>query len=144
MRCVDVTVLVYAHRSESPNHRAHRAWFEDALNDSEPLAVPPIVASGFLRIVTHPKIFRDPTPLESALSFVDTMRGAPAFRSIAPGERHWSIFTDLCHRLGATGNRIPDAFLAALAIEHNATWISADRGFAGYPGLRWQHPLDPV
>jgi toxin-antitoxin system PIN domain toxin len=109
---------------------------------SEPLGLAPVVASGFLRVVTHPRVFKEPTPLSAALDFIDVLRASPATVSVSPGEQHWQIFADLCKILGATGNRIPDAFLAAIAIEQGATWISADRAFAGFPGLRWVHPLD--
>ena len=101
-----------------------------------------MVSSGFLRIVTHPRIFKEPTPLDQALAFIEALRSSPSTIPVIPAERHWDLFTGLCARVGATGNTIPDAFLAALAIEHNATWITADRGFARFPGLRWQHPLD--
>jgi toxin-antitoxin system PIN domain toxin len=92
--------------------------------------------------VTHPRIFVEPSPLESALEFIDVLNASPATAPVVPGERHWKIFTDLCRRIGAAGNRIPDAFLAAIAIEQGATWVSADRGFAGFPGLRWVDPLE--
>ena len=94
------------------------------------------------RVVTHPRIFRVPTPLGVALEFIENLRASPATVPVLPGERHWQIFTDLCTRLDAKGNKVPDAFLAAIAIEQGATWISADRAFAGFPGLRWEHPLD--
>jgi toxin-antitoxin system PIN domain toxin len=142
MRCVDVNVLVYAHRPEAPHHPDHRAWLEEARFGIEPLGLPPIVASGFLRVVTHPRIFKVPTPLATALEFIEILRASPATVPVLPGERHWQIFTDLCTRLDAKGNKVPDAFLAAIAIEQGATWISADRAFAGFPGLRWEHPLD--
>jgi hypothetical protein len=93
-------------------------------------------------VVTHARIFNQPTPLAVGLEFLEALRDSPAVVPVAPGDRHWRIFTDLCRRLGATGNTVPDAFLAAIAIEQGATWVSADRGFAGFPGLRWLHPLD--
>lgn len=142
MRCVDVNVLVNAHREEAAHHERYRDWLEEARRASEPLGLAPIVLSGFLRVVTHARIFKEPTPLERALTFVEALRASPASLSVIPGDRHWEIFTELCERVGAVGNTIPDAFLAALAIEHGATWVSADRGFARFPGLRWQHPLD--
>lgn len=142
MRCVDVNVLVYSHRPESPDHRAHRRWLEEARQGHEPLGLSDLVLSGFLRIVTHPRVFREPTPLETALEFASSLRASPAAQPIHPGDRHWEIFADLCRRVAATGNVIPDAFLAALAIEHGATWVTADRSFGRFPGLRWQHPLD--
>lgn len=142
MLCVDVNVLVYAHRPESPNHERHRMWLEEARNGVEPVGIPSIVTSGFLRIVTHPRIFKEPSPLPLALEFVDSLYRSPAVVPLLVGDRHWVVFIEMCRRLEATGNTIPDVFLAAMAIEHGATWVSADRGFAGVPGLRWIHPLD--
>lgn len=142
MRCVDVNVLVYAHRRESPDHERYRDWFDAARQAPEPLGLAAIVASGFLRVTTHPRVFKEPSPLPVALDFVDAVRRSPSTVPVLPGPRHWDIFRALCERVGATGNTIPDAFLAAIAIEQGATWVSADRSFAGFPDLRWQHPLD--
>jgi len=142
VRCVDVNILVNAHRQEASHHERYRDWLDDARHADEPLGLIPVVSSGFLRIVTHPRIFKEPTPLAQALAFIETLRESPSTIPVIPGERHWDLFTGLCARVGATGNIVPDAFLAALAIEQSATWITADRGFARFPGLRWQHPLD--
>jgi uncharacterized protein len=60
---------------------------------------------------------------------------------VAPGARHWPIFLELAEAVGAQGNALPDAYLATPAVEPGAEWISADRGFARYPRLRWRHPL---
>lgn len=141
MRCVDVNVLVYAHRPEAPDHDRYRAWLEHARTAEEPLGLSSLVLSGFLRVVTHPRVFRDPTPLDTALTFLDAVRAAPNLVEVAPGDRHWAIFRRLCADADVRGNLVPDAYLAAMAIEHGATWWSADRGFARYPGLRWRHPL---
>ncbi len=142
MRCVDVNVLVFAHRPEAPGHARFRRWLDDARQGQEPLGLSDVVVSGFLRVVTHPRVFREPTPLPAALEFARGLRESPSVLRIAPGERHWDIFVDLCRRVDATGNLIPDAFMAALAIEQGATWVTADRGFARFPGLRWLNPLD--
>lgn len=142
MRCVDVDVLVFAHRPEAPGHARFRRWLDDARQAQEPLGLSDVVLSGFLRVVTHTRIFRQPTPLPVALEFARGLTRSPSVLRIAPGERHWDIFVDLCRRVDATGNLIPDAFLAALAIEQGATWVTADRGFARFPGLRWVNPLD--
>lgn len=142
MRCVDVDVLVYAHRPEAPGHERQRAWLEQARSAHEPLGLADAVLSGFLRVVTHPRVFREPTPLAVALAFADALLGSEAAVRVAPGERHWPLFADLCRRVDATGNVIPDAYLAALAIEQGATWITNDRSFGRFPGLRWAHPLD--
>ena len=142
MRCVDVNVVVYAHRPESPEHERYREWLDEARAGHEPLGVSELVLSGFLRVVTHPRVFREPTPLAVALDFTEGLRGSPAAQPVAPGERHWQIFADLCRRTGAIGNVVPDAFLAALAIEQSAVWVTADRTFSRFPGLRSEHPLD--
>ena len=92
--------------------------------------------------MTNPRVFREPTPLETAIRFANAIRRSPATITIAPQERHWSLFTDLCRLVEARGNAVPDAYLAALAIESGGTWVTADRGFARFPGLRWSHPLD--
>lgn len=142
MRCVDVNVLVYASRDDTPDHARYREWLQAARLADEPLGVPSACLSGFLRVVSHPRIFSRPTPLAEALSFAAAVRASPNHVAIEPGPRHWALFVELCRRVQARGNDVPDAYLAALAIEQGATWWSADRGFARFDGLRWRHPLD--
>ena len=142
MRCVDVNILVYAHRPESPGHHEVRAWLETQRRGREPLGIPGVVESGFLRVVTHPRIFKEPTPLTTAMDFLEAVRGSPAVTSVEPGGRHWEIFSGLCRSLGLRGNDIPDAYLAALAMEHGCTWVTADRGFTRFPDLRVEHPTN--
>ena len=142
MRCVDVNVLVYAHRAESPDHERYRDWLEQVRRDDEPLALSGLVLSGFLRVVTHHRVFQGPTPLGMALEFVEALRSSPNAVSISPGARHWDIFVELCREVGAHGNDVPDAYHAAIAVENGATWYSADRAFARFRSLRWVHPLD--
>jgi uncharacterized protein len=142
MRCVDVNVLVYAHRPESPDHERYRAWLEQARRDDEPLALSSLVLSGFLRVVTHHRVFREPTPLATAVDFVRALRSSPNAVSVSPGDRHWDIFLGLCGEIGARGDDIPDAYHAAISVENGATWYSADRGFARFRSLRWAHPLE--
>lgn len=142
MRCVDVNVLVYAHRRESPDHERYRAWLESVRRDDEPLALSGPVLCGFLRVVTHHRVFREPTPLATAIGFVAALRSSPNVVSVEPGERHWDIFMELCREIGARGNDVADAYHAAVAVENGATWYSADRGFARFRSLRWIHPLE--
>lgn len=144
MLCVDVNILVNAHRLDAPDHDRYHDWLDAARTDHERLGVPDVVASGFLRVVTHPKVFREPSPLANALKFDESLRGSPAFVALNPGERHWEIFTALCRDADARGNLVPDAFLAAIALENNATIVTADRGFARFRRVRLQHPLDPA
>lgn len=142
MLLADVNPFVYAHRPESPRGEEHREWLTAALQGIEPFGVSELVLSGFLRIVTNHRVFREPTPPAVALAFCDAVLTAPAAVAVRPGARHWEIFRRLCEQVGARANVVPDAFLAALAIEHGATWVTTDRGFARFPGLRWRLPLE--
>ena len=138
----DINVLVYAHRADAPNHDVYRAWLENVMNQSAAYAVSDIVLSGFLRVVTHPRVFAPPSNIRDALAFAGQIRQQPNAVLVMPGNRHWTIFTDLCKAAGARGNLIPDAFLAALAIESGSEWVTTDRDFSRFPGLNWRHPLE--
>lgn len=142
MLLADVNVLIYAHRPESPRSEETAKWLAEALSGDEPFGISELVLSGFLRIVTNHRVYREPTPPALALEFCDEVLAAPATIPVRAGARHWSIFSALCRRVGARGNLVPDAFHAALAIENGATWITTDRGFARFPGLRWRPLLD--
>ncbi len=137
----DVGVLVYAHRRDAVEHGEYRAWLEDVVNGEKAFGLSDLVLGGFLRVVTHPRVFVRPTPLARALEFVDALSGAPNRVRLEPGERHWSIFVRLCRETAVRGNLVPDAYLAALAIESGAEWITTDRDFARFGGLKWRHPL---
>ena len=142
MILIDVNILIYAHRADATGHERYRSWLTEVLLNDSPYGVWDLVFSAFLRIVTHPRIFRDPTPWKSAFSFVTEIRDRPNCVLLSPGDRHWEIFTHLCKTVGARGNLIPDAYLAALAIESGAELVTADRDYARFPNLRWHHPLD--
>jgi hypothetical protein len=114
---------------------------EETLKSGRPYGMSDHVLSGFLRVVTHRRVFTPPSPIRSALEFVRQLRDQPNCRTIAPGSRHWKIFTDLCQSHAATGNLIPDAWFAALAIESDCEWITTDRDYEQFSGLRWRHPL---
>ena len=138
----DVNVLVYAFREDSPGHPRYRAWLQARVASHEAFGVSDLVLSGVLRVLTHPAVFKPATPLDLALEFVGALRGQPKAVLIAPGPRHWQIFEHLCRSARAKGNLVPDAYHAALAIEHGCEWITTDRDFTRFPDLRWRHPLD--
>ena len=116
---------------------------EGQLASVEAYAHSELVLSGFVRVVTHPRVFRTPSTLERALEFVSTIREQANAVAVGPGPRHWSIFERLCRDAGARGNLVPDAYLAALAIEHGCEWVTLDRDYARFPGLRWRSPDAP-
>jgi toxin-antitoxin system PIN domain toxin len=137
----DVNVLVYAHRQDGPEYPLYRPWLQELVSADAAFGMADIVLGGFLRIVTNPRVFARPTPVSLAVSFAEELRAQPNCVTVAPGPRHWSIFTRLCLEAGAKGNLVADAYLAALAIESGSEWITSDRGFSRFPGLRWRHPL---
>lgn len=141
MILADVNVLLYAHREDATDHHRFREWVEEALSGREAFGVSDLVLSSFVRVSTHPRIFDPPTPLARAIEFCDFLRDHPNAVTITPGVRHWRIFTDLCLTAGASGDLVADAYLAALAIESGCEWITTDRDFRRFPGLRWRHPF---
>jgi toxin-antitoxin system PIN domain toxin len=138
----DVNVLVYAHREDTPNHVAYRAWLESVISSDQAYGMADLVLSGFLRAVTHPRVFAQPSGLDQALAFVADVRDQPNCVPITPGPRHWSIFEHLCRTAQVKGNLVPDAYLAALAIESGSEWITTDRDYARFSQLAWRHPFD--
>jgi uncharacterized protein len=142
MILMDTNVLVYAFWREAERHEEYRAWLLATINSPEPYAVSDSALTGMIRIVTNQRIFKRPASTGEALAFAELIREQPQAMVVAPGARFWSIFTELCQGAGVRGNLIPDAYLAALAIENACEFVTADRDFARFPGLRWRHPLD--
>lgn len=137
----DVNVLVLAHRKDQDGHAAMRAWLVDEVNSDQPFALADLAVAGFLRVVTNPRVFADPTPLGEALRFLDGLFEQPTCVPVAAGERHWEIVRQVIADADARGNLVPDAHLAAVAIEHGATVATRDRGFARFARVRWLDPL---
>lgn len=141
MYLLDVNILVQVHREDAPEHMGVTQWLMNTLAQTPGIAVSELVLSGVLRVITHPRVFKEPTPLDQALAFVEDFRSRPQVQILAPDEKHWPIFQELCQRADARGNHIPDAYHAALAIEYGCQWVTLDRGFSRYPGLNWLSPL---
>lgn len=95
-----------------------------------------------MRLLTSPRVFRNPDPAADVVAFLDVLLEPPT-ALIYPGPTHWRRFCGLCRELSLRGNLVPDAYLAALAIEQSASLITLDRGFSRYPGLRCRL-LDPT
>ncbi len=142
MRLCDVNVLVYAHRADaSPEHEAYATWLRAMATEPTSFGLSEAVLSGFVRVVTNPRIFRKPTPLTRALQFCENLRRRPQAHVLRPGARNWEIFQSLCQQSQAKGKLVADAWHAALAIECGCEWITTDSDFARFPGLSWSHPL---
>lgn len=137
----DVNLLVYAHNDAAPHHAAARRWWEALVNGVERVGVPWTVATGFVRLMTHPRVLVHPvTPTEA----VDCVRGwfqFPSVRPVNPGAEHLDIFRRSLAAAGVGANLVTDAHIAALAMEHQAEVHSNDADFGRFPGLRWRNPL---
>ncbi|MDV3128736.1 type II toxin-antitoxin system VapC family toxin [Mycobacterium sp. 21AC1] len=142
MLLVDVNVLIYAIREDSVDHSRYRDWITDGLSGDEPVGISELVLSGVIRLLTNHRVFQQPSSTAQALEACRAIRSAPSAVPLRPGPRHWAIFDSLCGDVGAKGNTVPDAYHAALAIENGATWITTDRSFARFPGLRWRLPFE--
>lgn len=140
MLALDVNVLVDAFREDSPHHERIARWMEGMLASEEPFVVFDAVASGFVRVVTHPRIFDPPTPIGPALELVAALHQQPLCVRLTPGPRHWAIFDRLCRDSDATGTLAADAYLASMAIEAGCTWVTSDRDYARFAGLRRMEP----
>jgi toxin-antitoxin system PIN domain toxin len=137
----DVNVLVYAHRTDSAHHTGHAGWLARAAEGQEPIALTSMTVAGFTRIVTHPRIFPEPATPHEAHGFIEALIESPLCRWLEPSDRWWSIFVELCRHTRARGNVVPDAALAALALESGCRLATADAGFARFPRLQWFHPV---
>jgi toxin-antitoxin system PIN domain toxin len=137
----DVNVLVGAFRTDADRHPGLRGWLEGAVSGPELLALSDSVLGGVVRILTHRRVFAVPTPLVTALDQIAALRDADGVIRLSPGPRHWDIVDRLCRDSDARGNLVADAQHAALAVEHNAVWMTLNHDFARFPGLRWAHPL---
>lgn len=142
MLLADVNVLVNAFRQEAADHDRHLAFVEGMINGDSSYAVSDFVVNGFIRIVTNRRIYLHPDLFQRAVAFADSYRNQPHAVLIAGEDRHWEIFTRLCRQIGATGNLVPDAYLAALAIEHGCEFVTCDKDFTRFEGLRCRSPLN--
>lgn len=136
----DVNVLIAAYRRDSAHHPVCRPWFDSVMLGDAEFGISPLALAAVVRITTDRRIFRERSPRDDALGFCDDILNQPHCRTIEPGERHWSIFRRLCIEAGIDGPRVTDAWYAALAIEWGCEWITFDRDYARFPGLKWRTP----
>ena len=135
MYLFDVNIFVHMHRCDSEHHKKVFSFTENILKSRELFGYSPLILSGFLRVVTHPKIFKTPTDFETAMKFVDSITEHPNAREIISGHSHRHIFRNLCNQIKPTGNLFPDVYFAALAIDSGCIWVTCDKGFRRFDGL---------
>lgn len=142
LRLLDVNVCLHAlFPDSSPESEAVTAWLQDAVQSPEPLGLSEEVLASMIRIATNARIYQVPSSVADAVAFADALLAAPRAVMVRPARRHWALFTALLTDLGLRANDVPDAFLAALALEHEAQLVTRDRGFRRFPGLRVLDPL---
>jgi toxin-antitoxin system PIN domain toxin len=137
----DLNLLLYAIDEASPRHQRARAWLEEILSGTEPVAFAWTVLLGFIRLSTNPAAFERPLEVDEALDYVDDWLSQPVSTVIHPTDDHAAALRRLLGPLWSAGNLTTDAHLAALAMEHGAELHSSDADFSRFDGLRWMDPL---
>ena len=138
----DVNLWVYAFRSDSPLHERAAAELDQGSRSGDRFLFCPYVAASFLRLVTDPRIFAQPSRVEEAWGFVDALESRERAVRADMDAMTYGIFKHLCLVSRAAGTRVPDALFASLAIRHGATLVTADRSFAEFQGLACRY-LEP-
>lgn len=141
MILVDANLLIYAHVQSFPQHARARAWLDSRLNGSAQVGLPWPSLLGFLRLVTNRRVFERPASIADAWQQVNAWLDCDVAWVPQPTDEHREVLGRLLAKVNVAANLIPDAHLAALAIEHGLTLCSTDGDFARFPDLRWQDPL---
>lgn len=136
MNVLDVNVLIALYRAEHPHHETARSWWDDSCGAGEPFAVPDLVWVAFARIVTNSRALAVPATFEQAWSFADAVMAQPTYLIFSAEPRTLAGFARLCQEVGATGNLITDAYIAASSAAYGATLVTFDRDFRKFDGLR--------
>ena len=143
MILVDANLLVYAHVASLRQHERAREWLDEQLNGAAPVGLPWTSLLAFLRLVTNPRVFERSEPIDGAWGQVLAWLSCETVWIPRAGERHAEILGELLALPGIQANLVPDAHLAALAMEHGLILYSTDGDFARFPRLRWTNPLAP-
>ena len=144
MIAVDTNILIYAHRKDSPWHEPAAACIIALAEGNTPWAIPWPCIHEFLAIVTHPRIFRPPTPLNRALADLETWFSSPRLRLIGESAAYWPHLQEVLTRSAVAGPLVHDARIAAICEAHGvATLFSADRDFSRFSDLAVRNPLLP-
>lgn len=138
---VDANLLLFAVDEHSPWHQAAREWVEESLNGARRVGLPWQTLGAFLRISTHPRAAEVPLGPDDAWAHVEAWLGAPAAWIPQPTPAHAAVLGSLIRSYQLRSNMVPDAQLAAVAIEHGLTIFSADTDFARFSEINWENPL---
>jgi uncharacterized protein len=138
---IDANILIYAHVNSFAQHHVAREWLDQQLNGSAPVGLPWASLLAFLRLVTNSRIFEHPESIEDAWSQVQAWLACESVWTPEPTERHAEVLGEILKLPGVHGNLVPEAHLAALAMEHGLTLCSTDGDFAQFRAVRWVNPI---
>jgi toxin-antitoxin system PIN domain toxin len=138
---VDANLLLYAEDSSSPYHRSAARWWDGELSGGALVCLCWPVISAYLRLATHPRVFRNPLSMKQAAGRVQSWLDQSCVQVLVPGRRHWDIVHSLLIEAQAIGNLVSDAHVAAIAIEYACELQSSDRDFSRFTGLKWKNPI---
>lgn len=141
MILIDANILVYAHVNAFPQHAAARKWLDRWLSGTARVGLPWPSLLGFVRLVSNPRVFERPETIAQAWRQAQAWLDSPSAWVPLPTERHRDILSAWMSTSDLRANHVPDAHLAALAVEHGLMLCSTDSDFARFPGLRWENPL---
>lgn len=141
MKIVDANILLYSVNVDAAQHRKAKAWLAETLSGSEPVGFDWTVLIAFLRLSTRAGVFPRPLLPEHAFEVLGRWLEQPCVEILDPAERHLEVLNRLLSPLATAGNLVPDAHLAALALEYGGELCSCDSDFSRFPGLRWTNPL---
>lgn len=141
MILVDVNLLVYVKAADTPQHVRAASWFEQAVRERTRIGLPWESLLGFVRIVTSARVCSQPLSIAQAWEQVKEWLALPGVWIPEPTDRHAEVLGELLLAANVGGNLVPDAHLAAIAIEHGLAVCSSDADFARFPGVRWVNPL---
>lgn len=141
MILVDANLLLYAANRSAPEHQLARTWLDAKLSGTARVGLPWPSLLAFVRLASNPLVIQKPVPVADAWGQAAQWLSSPVTWVPTPGEKHSAVFAELCQPAWMTSRLVPDAHLAALAIEHGLTLCSSDGDFSRFRGLSWENPL---
>lgn len=137
----DINILIYAYDQSSKEHLAAKRWWEAQLNGSQMIGLTWVTLLGFIRLLTNPRIFKNPYAPAEILDIVESWLEQPQVIIVHPADRHFTLVKEFIKKTGTAGNLTTDAHLAALAMERGLILQTTDADFTRFPGLKWKNPL---
>ena len=137
----DTNLLMYAYHEDDTAHERSVEWWQALIRGTEPIGLPWVVTTGFIRLSTNPRMLARPISIAQSLDIIDEWFSYRHVQPLNPGAEHQRILRGLLETVGVGGNLVTDAHIAALTIEHRAELHSNDSDFARFPDLRWRNPL---